>query len=86
MPHKDHESQEQDHLGRAARNFLDAQWAGVTNRLFLLEVACAPDSTLIATPQKQGLTAERASIFNGCDLTTPEGLRKTLWIIKERGL
>ena len=53
-------------------------------RLFLLEVACAPDSVLTNEALAKGLTAERASLFNGCDLTSPEGLRKTLELVKKK--
>lgn len=53
-------------------------------RLFLLEIACAPDSVLTTEAQAKGLSAERASLFNGHDLTTPEGLRRTLELIKQK--
>lgn len=61
------------------------QWAEVADcgRLFLMEVACAPDSALTSEALAQGLSAERVSLFNGHDLTTPEGLRKTLKRITE---
>ena len=61
-------------------------WASVTDtgRLFLLEVACSPNSTLTTEAQKQGLSADRAALFNGHDLTTPEGLRKTLTLISQK--
>ena len=52
-------------------------------RVFLMEVACAPESLLTNEAHAKGLTAMRASLFNGCDLTTPEGLRKTLALVKK---
>ena len=48
------------------------------DRLFLLEVACSPNSLLTQEALEKGLTAERASLFNGYDLTSPEGLQKLL--------
>ena len=64
---------------------VSTQWAEVANceRLFLMEVACAPDSALTSEALAQGLSAERVSLFNGHDLTTPEGLRKTLQRVSE---
>ena len=64
---------------------VSTQWAEVANceRLFLMEVACAPDSALTSEAHAQGLSAERVSLFNGHDLTTPEGLRKTLQRVSE---
>ena len=51
-------------------------------RLFLLEVACSTDSLLTQEALEKGMLAERASLFNGHDLTTPEGLWKTLDLIR----
>ena len=72
-------------LREAANRMLPEQWASVAsiNRLFLLEVACSESSTLTNEARKQGLRAERAGLFNGCDLTTPEGLRKVLKLVEE---
>ena len=47
-----------------------------------MEVACAPDSLLTSEAHAKGLSAVRAGLFNGCDLTSPEGLRKTLNMVK----
>lgn len=54
------------------------------DRLFLLEVACSPNSLLTQEALEKGLTAERASLFNGYDLTSPEGLQKLLNLIREK--
>ena len=72
-------------LRNASQDCLPNAWNAVVNqgRLFLLEVACSPESTLTAEALSQGLPAKRASIHNGCDLTTPEGLRNTLELVRE---
>ena len=53
-------------------------------RLELLEIACSQDSVLTST--MQNLTgrkdaAERLSIWNGCDLSTNQGVRKAIQVI-----
>ena len=72
-------------LWNANQQVLPDAWNAVVNhgRLFLLEVACSPESTLTAEALTQGLAAKRASLHNGCDLTTPEGLRNTLEIVQK---
>ena len=73
-------------LANARVQIIPELWATFqeAHRLFLLEVACSPDSVLAEAALKTGRTAERASIYNGFDLTSPEGLRKTLKLIKEQ--
>ena len=55
-----------------------------SGRLFFLEVGCCEDSVLSAEVEKVGLEAQRASLFNQCDITDPCGLRRVLKIISQR--
>ena len=61
-------------------------WASVrdANRLFLLEVACSPDSLLTDEATSCGQEAARCSIWNDCDLRTGEGLRKVFEVLHTR--
>lgn len=54
-------------------------------RLFLLEVACSPDSLLSSEVEKQfgPGSAMRCSLYNGYDLTTNEGISKIFKVIDE---
>ena len=53
-------------------------------KLFVLEVACGPDSLLTREVRgRHGLRAERCSHFNGFDLITREGIRAVLRVIDE---
>lgn len=65
-------------------------------RLFLLEVACSPDSVLSQVAQEKfGKRSDRCSLWNGFDLTTGEGVKnvkkiklekpKYVWVATECG-
>ena len=52
-----------------------------TDRCLLLEVACGPDSVLTNTMRDitgDPKSAERCSLWNGCDLGTGKGVRTVL--------
>ena len=54
------------------------------DRLFLIEVACSTDSALAKEAMRKGLKAERLSIWNGHDLSTGEGVRKTIKTLEQK--
>ena len=54
------------------------------DRLDVLELCCESDSLLTTIIQKTGGKAERAGLFNGCDLTKASGRAKVRQIIAER--
>ena len=62
------------------QNPFSAAWSELvqTQRLFLLEVACSERSILTQEARKQmgEHSAQRCSIWNGYDLTKPEGVQK----------
>ena len=77
-------------IGRAWRqenNPYGRTWQELNHfgRLFMLEVACNPDSLLSSEVEKQlGSGASmRCSLFNGYDLTTKEGVSKICDVIAE---
>ena len=72
-------------LTQSAENLIPQAWAAVTERerLFLLEVACSEDSILSHEAQAvHGKRAQRCSIWNGHDLSTAEGVRKTVEVVR----
>ena len=72
-------------LEQASQQLLSNSLASVSdvNRLFLLEVACGPESVLSQeVMDKHGKRAMRCSIWNGFDLTTGEGVKGVLKILK----
>ena len=74
-------------LEQASQQILSNSLASVSdaNRLFLLEVACGPDSVLSQEAiDKHGKSAMRCSIWNGFDLTTGEGVKGVLKVLKQR--
>ena len=76
-----------DHLRQQGDRIIPDAWTALTKRdheLFLLELACSEHSVLSQEAEKQGLKAERLSWWNGCDLTTSEGVRKAVKTIEEK--
>lgn len=73
-------------LEECGNHIIPLAWASVrdANRLFLVELACSPDSVLTNEALGKGLTAERCSIWNGYDLTTGEGVRKAVKFVEDR--
>ena len=62
-------------------------WASVSeaNRLFLLEVACSQDSVLSTeASEKYGKACQRCSIWNGFDLTTGEGVKRVIQVLRDK--
>ena len=53
------------------------------DRLFLVEIACSPQSVLAEEAQKKGFKAERLSIWNDHDLTTGEGVRRCVKFLEK---
>ena len=53
-----------------------------SGKLFLLEVCCGESSLLTQETQRVGLKAERASLFNGYDLTDPVAVRRLVLLIR----
>ena len=72
-------------LDESCRDFVFSQFKALRNpnQLFLLEVACSPDSLLSSEVERQGLRAKRCSLYNGFDLTSCQGVRRVLEVIEE---
>ncbi len=73
-------------LEECGNHIIPLAWASVkdANRLFLVELACSPDSALTNEALAKGMTAERCSIWNGYDLTTGEGVRKAVKFVEDK--
>ena len=73
-------------LMQASEHIVPEAWASVCedSRLFLLEVACSQDSILTQQAQEMGKSCERCSVWNGCDLTTGEGVHNVLRILETK--
>ena len=73
-------------LGQCVDDMLPQAFSDLVSvgRLELLEIACSQDSILTSTMQKitgRKDSAERLSIWNGCDLSTNQGVRKAIQVI-----
>ena len=56
-----------------------------SSQLFLMELACSKESVLSAEVERQGLRAARCSVWNGFDLATVAGVKKSLrFLLDER--
>ena len=54
----------------------------LSDRLFLLEVACGEDSVLCAEAERRGWPIQRAGLHNGFDLCEAAGLRRLIDVIR----
>ena len=74
-------------LRQSSQDYVYKQFEALRDprRLFLMELACSPDSVLSKEVEKQGYRATRCSHLNGYDLATCEGVRNCLKLLqKER--
>ena len=70
-------------LDRCSRDFVYNQYKALRDpeHLFLMELACSKESVLTKEVHNQGLRAERCSVWNGFDLSTVAGVRKSLQFV-----
>ena len=75
-------------LDGCSRDFVYNQYKALRDpeHLFLMELACSKESVLTKEVQKQGLRAERCSVWNGFDLSTVAGVRKSLQLVQSEAL
>ena len=73
-------------LEQASESILQRAWASVSgaSRLFLMELACAPDSLMTSEALRKGLTAERCSLWNGYDLRTGDGVKRAVQFVSQK--
>ena len=74
-------------LSEAVGDFVYNQYKALrdTSQLFLMELACSKESVLSAEVERQGLRAARCSVWNGFDLATVAGVKKSLrFLLDER--
>ena len=71
-------------LDGCSKDFVCNQYKALRDpeHLFLMELACSKESVLTKEVQNQGLRAERCSVWNGFDLSTVAGLRKSLQLVQ----